>query len=130
MEKKVAKYQNCLEADSLSNSPKPPTFRGRSFGITALTVAQLLIGSIHIFSGALLFSFENFSALPIAAAYDIYTLSYGLIVLFFAILLWRSKKPGWIGTIAVSLFVIVADTLTLLDYQACLESPSYQRWLR
>ena len=78
-------------------------------------MAQLLIGGIHIFSGVLLLAFENISFLPATAAYDVYTLVYGLLVLFFAVLLWQGKKAGWIGTVLVSLFVIAADALTLLD---------------
>ena len=69
----------------MSKTKKPPTFRGKSLGITALTAAQLLIGVIHILSGTLLFAYENFSALPATAVYDIYTLMYGLLILFFAV---------------------------------------------
>jgi hypothetical protein len=36
-------------------------------------------------------------------------------VVFFTVLIWLGKKWGWVGTVAVSLFVIVADSLTLLD---------------
>jgi uncharacterized membrane protein HdeD (DUF308 family) len=99
----------------VSKKPEPPTFRGRSLGITALTAAQLLIGVIHIISGAVLFAFENFSVLPATAAYDIYTLTYGVLTLVFAVYLWQGKKTGWIGTITISVFVIAADTLTLLN---------------
>jgi hypothetical protein len=99
----------------MTKTIKPPTFRGKSLGITTLTVAQLLIGVIHIFSGALLFGFENFSALPATAAYDMYTLMYGLLILVFAIFFWQGKKAGWIGTALVCLFVIVADSLAVLD---------------
>jgi uncharacterized membrane protein (DUF2068 family) len=99
----------------LSNKPKLPTFHGRSLGITALTGAQLLIGGIHIFSGALLLVFENFSALSATAAYDVYTIFFGLLTLIFAVFIWRGKKAGWIGTIAVCIFVIAADSLTVLD---------------
>jgi hypothetical protein len=99
----------------VSKKPELPTFKGRSLGVTALTTAQLLIGVIHIISGAVLFAFENFSALPVTVAYDIYTFFYGLLILVFAVYLWRGKKAGWIGTIAVSAFVIAADALTLLN---------------
>jgi hypothetical protein len=99
----------------VTKKPDLPTFKGRSLGITALTAAQVLIGVIHIISGAVLFALENFSALPATAAYDIYTFVYGLLILAFAVYLWRGKKAGWIGTLAVSLFVIAADALTLLD---------------
>ncbi|MCL5877766.1 MAG: hypothetical protein M1540_08145 [Candidatus Bathyarchaeota archaeon] len=111
----MVKHQNGSEAVSLSNRSVPPTFRGRSLGITTLVAVQLLIGVIHVFFGALLFVFEDFSILPITVAYDVYTLVYGLLVLVFAVLLWQGKKAGWIGTVAVSLFVIAADSLTLLD---------------
>lgn len=115
MAKEMAQYQNSFEADCLSNHPKLPTFGGRSLGITILTGLQILIGAIHIFSGALLLVFENFSALPATAAYDIYTIVFGSLTLFFSVYIWRGKKAGWIGTILVSLFVIVADSLAVLD---------------
>ena len=47
--------------------------------------------------------------------YDVYTLIFGVLVLVFAVLIWQGKKAGWVGTIAVSLFVIVADSLTVLN---------------
>jgi hypothetical protein len=95
--------------------PKAPLIYGRTVGVVALTVAQLIIGVIHVFSGALLFAYENFTQLPATAAYDIYTLVYGLLVLIFAVYFWRGKWIGWVGTVAVSAFVIAADMLTLLD---------------
>jgi hypothetical protein len=30
-------------------------------------------------------------------------------------MIWQGKKLGWAGTIAVSLFVIIADALTILN---------------
>jgi hypothetical protein len=99
----------------MRNNPKPPLIYGRTIGVVALTVSQLIIGVIHVFSGALLFAYENFSHLPATAAYDIYTLVYGLIVLIFTVYFWRGKWIGWIGTVAVSAFVIAADSLALLD---------------
>ena len=100
----------------MSNKRTPNiTFKGRSLGIVVLTVAQLIIGAIHAFFGLLLSAFENLSFLPATAAYDIYTFIFGVLILVFAVFIWQGKKAGWIGTIAVSLFVIVADSLTLLD---------------
>lgn len=99
----------------MRNDPKPPLIYGRTIGVATLTVAQLIIGLIHVFSGALLFAYEDFARLPDTAAYDIYTIVYGLLVLVFAVYFWRGKWIGWVGTIAVSTFVIVADSLTLLD---------------
>jgi hypothetical protein len=91
------------------------TYNGRSLGIVILTVAQLIIGAIHVFSGLLLLMFENVSFIQATVAYDVYTFVFGLLVLVFALFIWQGKKAGWIGTVAVSLFVIVADSLTLLD---------------
>ena len=91
------------------------TYKGRSLGIVVLTVAQLIIGAIHVFFGLLLLAFENFSFLKTTAAYDFYTFVFGLLALVFAVFIWQGKKAGWVGTVAVSLFVIVADSLTLLD---------------
>jgi heme A synthase len=99
----------------MSNKPTPPTYKGRSIGIVVLVVAQILIGLIHVFSGLLLFFSENFAGLQATVAYDVYTLIFGLLVLIFAFFIWQGKKLGWVGTIAVSLFVILVDTLTLLD---------------
>lgn len=97
-------------------SKKPlPTYKGRSLGIVILTVAQVLVGIIHVFSGLLLLVFENLSSIQPTIAYDVYTLVFGLLVLVFAVYIWQGKKAGWIGTFAVSLFVIAADSLTLLD---------------
>jgi len=97
-------------------SKKPiPTYRGRSLGIVVLTVAQVIIGAIHVFFGLLLLAFENLTFSPASATYDVYTFVFGLLALVFAVFIWQRKKWGWIGTVSVSLFVIVADSLTLLD---------------
>ncbi|HCW08686.1 MAG TPA: hypothetical protein DGG95_15110, partial [Cytophagales bacterium] len=63
----------------------------------------------------LLLAYENLSFLPTTAVYDLYTFIFGLLALVFAVFIWGGKKVGWIGTVAVSLFVIVADSLTVLD---------------
>lgn len=91
------------------------TIKGRSIGTVILVVSQLIIGAIHTVFGLLLLAYENLSFLPTTAVYDVYTFIFGLLVLVLAVLIWQSRKIGWIGTIAVSLFVIVADSLTLLD---------------
>ena len=92
----------------------PVTYKGRSLGILILTVAQLLIGVVHVISGLLLLAAE----IPFMEAtiiYDVYTLVFGLLVLVFAVFIWQSKKEGWIGTVAVSTFVIAADSLAVLN---------------
>jgi hypothetical protein len=50
------------------------------------------------------------------AAYDVYTLLFGLLVLIFAVFVWQGKKIGWLGTVAVSLFVILVDLSTVLNF--------------
>ncbi len=99
------------------NKKQPPiiTYKGRNIGIVILVISQLIIGAIHAFFGLLLLAYENLSFLPTTAVYDIYTFVFGLLALVFALFIWQGKKIGWIGTIAVSLFVIAADSLTLLD---------------
>jgi uncharacterized membrane protein HdeD (DUF308 family) len=92
-----------------------PTYKGRSLGIVVLTAAQLLIGAIHVFFGSLLLAFENLTFIRATIIYDVYTVAFGILTMVFAVFIWREKKSGWIGTIAVSLFVIAADSLTLLD---------------
>jgi hypothetical protein len=99
-----------------------PTFRGRNLGIAVLVAAQLLIGAIHIFFGAWLLS--ALSMTPFASVlgtqtgpdiYSLYTILFGVLTLVFAALIWQQKRSGWIGTVAVAIFVIVADSLTLLN---------------
>jgi hypothetical protein len=92
---------------------EPITYKGRTFGILILTSAQILIGVIHTIFGFLLLASEN-SFLKATVAYDLYTIAFGLLVLFFSVFIWRGKKIGWSGTIVVSVFVSVADVLTLI----------------
>jgi len=96
---------------------QPPiiTYKGRSIGIFILTVAQIFIGLNHVFSGLLLLGFELTVNSRATIAYDVYTVVFGALVLLFAVFIWRGKRIGWIGTIAVSVFVIAADSLTLLN---------------
>jgi hypothetical protein len=96
---------------------QPPiiTYKGRSIGIAVLTVAQIAIGLIHVFSGLLLLGSEIATNSQFSIAYDVYTAVFGALILLFAVFIWRGKKIGWAGTIAVSLFVIAADGLTLLN---------------
>jgi len=47
--------------------------------------------------------------------YDVYTFFFGLLGLVFAVFLWRGEKMGWVVTVAVSFFVVVANSFTLLD---------------
>jgi hypothetical protein len=103
-----------------------PAFKGRFLGVAVLVATQLLIGVIHVaFGFALLFgSFSAaFSLSPIV--YSAYTLAYALLTLLFAWLVWVGKRSGWLGTVAVSLFVIFADALTVLVLLSFLGIPKF-----
>jgi hypothetical protein len=99
----------------MATKPYPIAYKGRSIGIAVLTAAQIVIGLIHLFSGLLLLGSELAVNSQATIAYDVYTFVFGLLVLLFAVLIWKGKKLGWAGTIVVSLFVIAADGLTLLN---------------
>jgi hypothetical protein len=92
----------------------PPTVYGKSLGIAILTGLQLLIGLIHLLFGLRLLAYEDLSALPATAVYGSYTFMFGVLVIVFAYGIWLSKKVGWFGTIAVSVFVIIADSSAFL----------------
>jgi uncharacterized membrane protein (DUF2068 family) len=101
----------------MSNTRYPITYKGRSLGIVTLTAAQSLIGTAHVFSGLWLLV-ASLSAEPLISAqssvvYSVYTLTFGLLTLIFASGIWLERNWGWIGTVAVSMFVVVADALTL-----------------
>ncbi len=99
----------------MSQKPVFPTYHGKSLGIIALTASQFLIGTIHVFFGLWLLTSEITAGSQATIPYDVYTVVFGVLTLLFAWLIWQGKKLGWIGTITISLFVTVADTLTLLD---------------
>jgi len=106
---------------------KTPAFKGRFLGVAVLVAVQFSIGVIHVIFGfALLsgsFSVAALSVTPLV--YSIYTSAYGLLTLLFTYLVWVGKRLGWIGTVAVSLFVILADTLTVLDLLNVLGIPKF-----
>src|SRR4030066_2207191 len=106
----------------MDNAHPPITYKGRSLGIVLLTAAQTLVGFIHIVFGFWLLTapritpFVGYICVSSSAdVYSVYTIVFGFLTLLFAGLLWLQKRWGWVGTIAVLVFVIVADSLTLLD---------------
>ena len=103
---------------------EPILVKGRSLGIAVLTAAQLLIGVIHLLLGIWLLSSEN-SFLHSTVAYDFYTIAFGTLTLFFGWLIWQGKRSGWIGTIAVSVFVSIADALTLANLPSIPGIPTF-----
>ena len=109
------------EASRINATQRPPTFKGRTLGITLLTTLQLIIGSIHVFFGLLFLSipriepFFESTAFNVERIYGFYTASFGVLTLVFTFALWMRKNWGLLGTIGVSTFVVVADSLTLLN---------------
>ena len=108
----------------MSGKREPITYKGRSVGILALTVAQLLIGTIHLLIGLGLLAVKASTGEGVLV-YDIYTVFFGGLTILFAGFIWRGQKAGWFGTIAVSLFVIVADTFALLKWPTVIGIPSF-----
>jgi len=104
-----------------------PTYKGRSIGIVTLTLAQSMIGSIHVFSGLWLLTTGSSADFAVSAQspliYSVYTLIFGLLTLIFASGIWLERSWGWIGTITVSILVVVADALTLLGLPSIPDIP-------
>ena len=95
----------------------PPSFRGRFFGIVVLVVAQLIVGLIHVVFGVWLLVASNDASsfiFSLGDVYYFYTFLYGLLTLLFTVGVWYKKNWGWYGTLAVSIFVIVADSLRMI----------------
>jgi hypothetical protein len=94
------------------------TFRGRFLGIGILVAIQVINGLIHTFFGLVLVLGNYISTAASSnspSVFSFYTLIYGILTLLFTYLLWKGKSLGWIGTVAVALFVIIADSLTVID---------------
>ncbi len=110
---------------SVNGKQQPITIKGRSLGITALTAAQILIGIVHTVLGLILLGSELVVGTQVSIIYSIYTIAFGLLTLLFALLIWQGNKIGWAGTIAISLFVIAADTLTVLNLSSIPGIPKF-----
>jgi hypothetical protein len=103
----------------MSNSRTPITYQGRSLGIILLVAVQFLVGFIHVLFGFWLLSAPRivpfFGSTLGLDIYSVYTVVFGLLTLTFTCGLWKEKSWGWLGTVAVLIFVTAADSLTLLD---------------
>lgn len=106
----------------MSTTNRPTEYKGRILGIVFLIAAQLLVGFVHLIFGFWLLSSPSeassiviIGSLAAPEIYSIYTIIFSVLTLMFAALLWAQKRWGWIGTFGVLVFVIVADSLTLLD---------------
>jgi hypothetical protein len=105
------------------NPPRAPiTYKGRSLGILVIVSFQVLVGAIHVIFGFWMllashaepitpFSNELFAS----DIYSIYTILFSVLTLVFTYALWLKKRVGWAGTVGIAIFVIVADSLTLMD---------------
>ena len=109
----------------MENSHAVPTFKGRFLGVAVLVAVQILIGVTHVVFGfaALSGSFSVSAVSVTPRVYSLYTTTYGLLTLLFSYSVWAGKRLGWVGTVAVSSFVILADTLTVLDLLTALGIP-------
>ena len=95
------------------------TFRGRFLGIGVLVVIQCINGIFHTFYGvaSLLGEYIPFATSSTELLiYNYYTLAYGILTVFFIYLFWKGKRSGWIGTVAVALFVTIVYTLILFEF--------------
>jgi hypothetical protein len=102
----------------LSEFKYPDSFRGRYPGVFVLVILQFLVGAIHAVIGlGLVFAASG------ELGYNIYTFLYGVLNIIFAYGVWAGKKSGWLGTIIVSLFVIVVDICTVLNITLILGVP-------
>jgi hypothetical protein len=89
---------------SASKFAFPLSFKGRYLGVMFLVMVQILSGAGHVAIGlGLIFSVSGIFA------YNVYTFLTGTFTLLFAYGLWIGSKSGWLGTILVSLFVVVVD---------------------
>ena len=103
---------------------EPILVKGRNLGIAVLTVAQLLIGVIHVLFGFWLLSSEN-SFLHATVAYDIYTIAFGTLTLFFGWLIWQGKAQVGLAQLLFQFFVSVADALTLANLPSIPGIPTF-----
>ena len=67
------------------------SYKGRSLGILALTVAQLLIGAIHLLVGLTLLAIE-ISTSQGSIPYDVYTIAFGSLILYLPFSFGKAKK--------------------------------------
>jgi uncharacterized membrane protein (DUF2068 family) len=104
----------------MQSKPQPPTVKGRSLGFAALVAIQVLVGAVHLAFGIWMFFARTnaafFSGSHFASdIYSVYTIAFSVLTIAFSFGLWLQRRWGWFGTVAVLLFVIVADVLTLLN---------------
>ncbi len=109
----------------MKTSKKDITFRGRYLGILFLVSIHLIVGLIHLVSGlALILGYYSFAAYSTTMIYSVYTLVYGFLTAVFTYLVWKGNRMGWIGTVAISTFVIIIDSLAVFNLSNILSIPA------
>ncbi|MGD6933925.1 MAG: hypothetical protein ACQCN5_06960 [Candidatus Bathyarchaeia archaeon] len=73
----------------------------------------------------MLLSSELLLGTQVSIVYDIYTLAFGPLTLLFTVMIWQGKKLGWAGTIAISVFVIIVDSLTIFNLPSISGIPKF-----
>ena len=91
--------------------------KNRNFGIFVLVTIQVILGLIHLFFG-LTFS----STVP--RTYNVYTIVYGSFTLVFSYLIWKGKRLGWMGIVAIAVFIIIIDILAVFEISNLLHIPA------
>ena len=106
----------------MSKGYPPVTFQGRYLGLVALVVVQVLVGFIHVVFGLWMLSASSLEVFGIVSSghlaayiYSMYTIVFGFLSLVFSAGLWLERRWGWVGTVALLAFVVIADSLMLLD---------------
>ena len=90
-----------------------------------MVIVQAIVGIIHLFFGlALVTGNFSFTGYPTLMTYSIYTLVYGLLTILFTYWIWKQKQLGWIGIVAIALFVIIVDSFAVLNVTNFLGIPS------
>ncbi|MBN2259723.1 MAG: hypothetical protein JW702_04225, partial [Clostridiales bacterium] len=90
----------------MKKSKTEVSFKQRYLGVVFLVVVQAIVGIIHLFFGLALVSGNfSFNAYPTMMTYSVYTLVYGFLTILFTYWIWKQKQKGWIGTVAIALFV-------------------------
>ena len=101
------------------------TFKDRYLGVVLLVVIQGIVGVIHLFFGLAMISGNfSFSAYPTLMSYSVYTVVYGFLTILFTYGFWKQKQLGWIGTVAIALFVITVDSLAVFNVTNFLGIPA------
>jgi len=101
------------------------TFKDHYLGVVLLVVIQGIVGVIHLFFGVALISGNfSFSAYPTLMSYSVYTVVYGFLTILFTYGFWKQKRLGWIGTVAIALFVITVDSLAVFNVTNFLGIPA------